>query len=87
MSGQRGRVAKLEARRRETEDLEVIGFFEADLDAGLWVDIHHGRTRPMTQEEIDGARQASAAGSAILILGPLPDRSRKLVYGVRVADL
>lgn len=87
MTGQRSRVAKLEARRRETEDLEVVGFFEADIDAGLCVDVHHGRTRPMTTEEVDEARQASEAGSAILILGPLPGRDRKLTYGVRAADI
>ncbi|WP_407543711.1 hypothetical protein Q0M94_28000 (plasmid) [Deinococcus radiomollis] len=69
------------------DDVEVVGFFEADLDAGLWVDVHHGRTRPMTPEEIDEARQASEAGSAILILGPLPGRDRKLIYGVRAVDI
>ncbi|WP_407569110.1 hypothetical protein [Deinococcus altitudinis] len=87
MSGQRGRVAKLEAQRRETEALEVIGFFEADTDAGLWVDVHHGRTRPMTAEEIDEVRQASEVGGAILILSPLPGHGRKLIYGVRAAGV
>jgi len=83
----RGRLAKLEAAAKEAEDLEMIGFFDADLDAGVWRDVHHGHTRPMTPEEQAEARQASEAGGAILILGPLPGRSRKLVYGVRAADL
>jgi len=87
MTGQRGRLAKLEARRRAVEDLEVIGFFEADPDAGLWRDVHHGLTRLMTPEEQAEARQASEADGAILILGPLPGRSRKLIYGVRAAEL
>ena len=87
MTGQRGRVAKLEARRRETEGLDVIGIFEADPGAGLWVDAHHGRTLPMTPEEIEEARQASEAGGACMFLGPLPDRSKKIIYGVRLADI
>jgi hypothetical protein len=87
MTGLRGRLGKLEARRREADDVEAVGFFEADLDAGLWVDMHHGRTRPMAPEEIDEARQASAAGGACMFLGPLPDRSKKIIYGVRLADI
>ena len=86
MSGQRGRLAKLEARRREAEDLEVIGIFEADPDAGLWVDVHHGRTFAMKPDEIEQARQASEGGGAMLIL-PLPGHARKIIYGVRAADL
>jgi len=87
MTGLRGRLGKLEAKARNAEDLELMGFFDADLDAGLWRDVHHGHTRPMTPEEQAEARQASEAGGAILILGPLPSRSRKVVYGVRAADL
>ena len=87
MTGLRSRLGKLEAKQQESEAVEVVGFFEADTDAGLWVDVHHGRTRSMTAEEIDEAWQANAAGSAILILGPLPGRDRKLVYGVRAAGI
>jgi hypothetical protein len=84
VTGQRGRLAKLEARRREAEDLEVIGFFEADPDAGLWREMNTGQTRPMSPDEIEEAR---ASGGGMLMLSPLPDRSRKLVYGVRAAEL
>ena len=86
MTGQRGRLAKLEARRREAADLEVIGIFEADPDAGLWVDAFHGRTFAMRAEEIEQARQASEGGAAMLIL-PLPGHARKIIYGVRAADV
>ena len=87
MSRHRLRLAKLEAQQRDAADVEVIGFFEADAAAGLWVESGGQRTQPMTPEEIEGVRQASAVGGAILILGPLPGRDRKLIYGVRAADI
>ncbi|WP_456832049.1 hypothetical protein [Deinococcus sp. UYEF24] len=64
----------------------MIGIFEADPDAGLWVDVQHGRTFAMKPEEIEQARQASEGGAAMLTI-PLPGHARKIIYGVRAADL
>jgi len=76
-------VEKLEAQRQTAEDLQVIGFFEADPEAGLWRDVHNGRERPMTPEEVAHAREAKGG---MLMLGPLPGRS-KIIYGVSPSEL
>lgn len=83
MTGQRGRLKKLEAQSQAEEDLQVIGFFDADPEAGLWRDVHNGRERPMTPEEVAHAREAK---SGMLMLGPLPGRS-KIIYGVSAREL
>ena len=74
------RLARLEVRRQAVGG----GFFEADPDAGLWREVNTGSTRPMTPEEVQEARDS---GGGMLMLSPLPDRSKKLIYGVRAADI
>lgn len=75
------RLRKLEAGRVEVGD--VLGFFYADLGAGVWKeDGGQGRTLPMTPEE---AADVEACGGAALMLAPVGPP--KMLAGLRPGDL
>lgn len=75
------RLDALEARLRAAEDVEQIGFYEADVQAGVWRDTLTGETRPMSPAELEGAREHAENGAGLLLLGPLPG-APKIIWGV-----
>lgn len=88
MTGRRGRLARLEARRREEGAGDMIGIFEADLHAGVWRELEGGagRTLPLSPEDLQEAGSLTAAGGGLLMLAPLPGHS-KIIPGLQGADL
>ena len=82
----RGRLERLEAQMRERVGPEdVLDFYGADLERGVWVGLHSGQERPMSEEEQAQARAASETGGAFMILGALGPA--KPVYGVGAEEL
>ncbi|THF86139.1 hypothetical protein E7T09_12985 [Deinococcus sp. KSM4-11] len=70
MTGQRSRVARLEGQRKE-DGGDVLGIFEADIDAGLWREVNGNRTLPLSPEDLQDAGSADAAGTGLLMLAPV----------------
>lgn len=84
MTGRRGRLARLEARRREDPG-ETAGIFEADAGAGVWREVQGGRTLPLSPEDLREAGSLGAAGGGLLMLAPA-GRS-KIIPGLTWGDL
>lgn len=83
-AGKRGRVARLEARRREDAG-DMVGIFEADLGAGVWREMNGaGRTIPLSPDDLREAGAAHAAGGGLLIVAPV---GCKVIPGVQWGDI
>ena len=84
----RGRLSRLEARRKE-EAGDVVGIFEADPVAGVWREVNAptGRVRvlPLSPEELREAEGQAAAGGGLLFLAPVCHS--KVIPGVTWGDL
>lgn len=81
----RGRLARLEARRKEGAG-DMVGIFEADLQAGLWREAGgQGRTLPLSPEDFGEGGRLEGAGGALLMLAPAG--GSKVIANVTAADL
>ncbi|AHX26512.1 hypothetical protein DEDE109153_01085 [Deinococcus deserti] len=83
----RGRLTKLEARRSEEDAGDMMGIFEADLEAGVWREIAggQGRTLPLSPEDLREAGSLHTAGGGLLMLAPAG--GAKVISGVYWGDL
>lgn len=83
----RGRLAKLEARRSEEDAGDMVGIFEADLEAGVWREVKggQGRTLPLSKEDLQEAGSLHAAGGGLLMLAPAG--GSKVIAGISGGDL
>jgi len=82
----RARLSRLEARQKDTPG-DVIGFFEADLQAGVWREIEggQGRTLPLSPEDFEKGGRLAESGGALLMLAPI--HPAKVIVGVSWGDL
>lgn len=86
MTGRRGRLARLEARQKDKPG-DMVGIFEADLQAGVWREVEGGagRTVPLSPEDFENGGRLEAAGGALLMLAPV--HPAKVIAGVSWGDL